>query len=184
MGFMMNRPCRAFMAFAAFFFLLLDRPAFSEAFTFAKAPGAEEGPLVITSDTLEIDNEKKSVTFTGNVTAKKDDWVIHCIKMILLYSEAAAGSAAESEKMQVEKIVATGDVRVLRSGGGEAAAQEAVYYQADEKIILTGKPVVRQGEDFVEGSKITLFLQDNRSIVEGSEKEKVRAVIAPRAEGR
>lgn len=181
---MMDRPFRAFLAFAFFCLHLLGGFAFSSAFTLAKDQGGAEGPLVITSNTLEIDNEKETVTFTGKVRAEKDDWVIHCNKIILFYDGETASAATEGEKMRVEKIVAIGDVRVLRSGGGEAAAQEAVYYQADERIILTGKPVVRQGEDFVEGSKITLFLQENRSIVEGSEKEKVRAVIAPRSEER
>ena len=181
---MMDRFFRAFPVFASVFLYLLAGPAFSTGFNLTKDRDAEEGPLVITSNTLEIDNEKKNVTFTGKVTAKKDDWVIHCNKMILYYDEEAATSVTNTEKVRVDKIVAIGDVQILRSGGGEASAGEAVFYQAEEKIILTGKPMVKQGDDFVEGSKITLFLKENRSLVEGSEKEKVRAVIAPRAEGR
>lgn len=181
---MMDRSYTAFLAFALMFLPLLGGPVFSADFNLAKDRDGQEGPLVITSSTLEIDNEKKTVTFTGKVNAKKDEWVIHCNKMILFYDEETAKSVTNTEKMRVDKIVAIGDVRILRSGGGEAAAQEAVYYQADERIILTGKPVVKQGEDFVEGSKITLFLRENRSVVEGSEEEKARAVITPRSERR
>lgn len=162
-----------------FFFLsIAASPAWSANFKLTPEGGKEE-PLVIKSNSLEIDNEKKTVTFTGNVDARKADWTMNCNRMILLYSERAGDS--EKDKLQVDKIIAKGEVRISRPAGGEAAAEEAVYYQADEKIVLTGKPVVRQGEDFVEGSKITLLLKENRSIVEGSDEIKVRAVIAPRS---
>jgi lipopolysaccharide export system protein LptA len=180
----MDRSWRVFSLLPLAFLFVLGNPVFSAPLNLTKGQGSEEGPLVITSSTLEIDNEKKTVTFTGKVTAKKDDWVIHSDKMVLFYNEETGGSVTDTEKMRVDKIVATGNVQILRSGGGEALAQEAVYYQADEKIMLTGKPVVKQGEDLVEGSRITLFLKDNRSVVEGSEQEKVRAVIMPRSEKR
>jgi lipopolysaccharide export system protein LptA len=61
-----------------------------------------------------------------------------------------------------------------------ALAGKAVYSRNDEKVVLTGSPVVKQGDDFVEGSRITLFLRDQRSIVEGSENKKLRAVLSPR----
>jgi lipopolysaccharide export system protein LptA len=178
----MDRFCKFCTVLPLAVLLLLCGVVASGAFNLRSDKGPEEGPLVITSNTLEIDNEKKTVTFTGKVTAKKDDWVIHSDKMVLLYDEETARSVTDTENVRVDRIIATGNVQILRSGGGEALAQEAVYYQADEKIVLAGKPVVRQGEDFVEGSRITLFLQDNRSIVEGSEQEKVRAVIMPRSE--
>jgi len=56
-------------------------------------------------------------------------------------------------------------------------AEKAVYYQDDEKAVLTGNPVVKQGDDFIEGSVITLFLKENRSVVEGSEVKKVRVIL-------
>lgn len=164
-----------------FFLHLLVSPAFPADFKLMKEGGGKEEPLVIKSTTLEIDNEKKTVTFTGNVDARKDDWIMNCDKMILFYIQQAGKGDTEEEKLRVDKIVARGAVQVRRTSGGEASAEEAVYYQADEKVVLTGKPVVRQGEDLVEGSKITLFLKENRSIVEGSEENKVRAVIAPRS---
>ncbi|MBN2034945.1 MAG: hypothetical protein JW836_16895 [Deltaproteobacteria bacterium] len=170
--------------FALLFLHLLSGSAFTAGFNLAKDQEGKQGPLVITSGTLEIDNEKKTVTFTEKVNAKIDDWVMDCSKMVLFYDQETAKGATKSEKMRVDKIIATGDVRILRSAGGEAAAEEAVFYQADEKIILTGNPVVRQGEDFVEGSRITLFLKENRSVVEGSKEQKARAVIMPRSEAR
>jgi lipopolysaccharide export system protein LptA len=182
-------PRRVLLVSALLFLHLLASGALSadlKEFKLGKGKGGPEQPLVIKSNHLEIDNGKKTVTFSGNVDARKDDWIINCQKMILFYNknEQTAKSAAEDEKLRVDKIIAKGDVQIRQSGGGMATAEEATYYQADERVVLTGKPVVKQGDDFVEGLKITLFLKENRSIVEGTEENKVRAVIAPRSQQR
>ena len=172
---------RTFLISVLFVLPVLALPAFAADFKFPKGKEGKEEPLVIKSTTLEIDNEKKTVSFTGNVDARKDDWIMNCDKMILFYNEQVGKGDTEKEKLRVDKIIAKGAVQIRRTLGGEATAEEAIYYQADEKVVLTGKPVVKQGDDFLEGSKITLFLKENRSVVEGSEENKVRAVIAPRS---
>ena len=75
-------------------------------------------------------------------------------------------------------------MKITRPAGGLATAEEAVYFQKDATIVLTGTPQVKQGDDFVEGSKITLFLNEDRSIVEGSDGKQVRAVVSSGPEKR
>ena len=65
-----------------------------------------------------------------------------------------------------------------------ATAEKAVYYQKDEKMVLTGNPVVKQGNDSIEGDRITIFLKENRNVVESSGDRKVRATIFPNSEKR
>ncbi len=157
-------------------------PAFAAAET-NPAQALEEGddPLVIRSEALEIDNKNQTVVFTGNVDARKSTFTIQCSKMHLYYQGDASGKTEGPEDVRVDRVVATGDVKILRSDGGEAMADKAVYYQKEDKVILTGNPVVKQGEDFVEGSRITFFIGEKRSIVESSGSDRVRAVIFPGA---
>jgi lipopolysaccharide export system protein LptA len=42
-----------------------------------------------------------------------------------------------------------------------------VYYEDEKKIVLTGDPVAWQKGTRVSGEKMTMFLADDRSIVEG-----------------
>jgi lipopolysaccharide export system protein LptA len=63
-------------------------------------------------------------------------------------------------------------------------SEQATYYESDEKVILTGNPKIKQGKDFVEGSKVTLFLRESRSIVEGSGDKRVQLVVSPRSKKR
>ena len=99
--------------------------------------------------------------------------------MLIYYNSETGSEDSGNQGFSYNKIIATGKVKVEHSDGGLATAEKAVYYQDEDKVVLTGMPVVRQENDFVEGTRITLFLKEKRSIVEGSGKEKIRAVLFP-----
>ncbi len=129
-------------------------------------------PIVINSNRLEIDDELKMITFTGNVVARKEDLKVKCNKMVVYYTKNS----------RIEKIVFIGNVRIYRGQqGGIATSNRAIYYQDQEKLILTENPRVRQGKDFVEGDRIIIYLKQNRSIVESSKNKPVKAVIFPKS---
>jgi lipopolysaccharide export system protein LptA len=152
--------------------------------TLKKAIGDSQGqPIVIKSNSLEFDHQKKKVTFSGNVDARREDWTILCQSMVVYYHDKSKGPD-QKESLKIEKIVAKGDVKINRQSGGMATAEEATYHWDEERVVLTGKPVVQQGDDFVEGTVVTLLLKENKSLVEGSGDTKVRAVISPRSEKR
>lgn len=149
--------------------------------------GEKKGPTVVRSNSLEIDDKQKIVTFLGGVDATKDSLHITCQRLVVYYhypKEQRGEKNPGKGEMKIEKIVATGDVKIQRPNGGIATAEQATYYQSDERVVLSGKPMVKQGEDFVEGTVITLFLKEDRSIVEGTGEQKVRAVLSPGGSGR
>jgi lipopolysaccharide export system protein LptA len=145
-------------------------------------PAAEE--IVVNSDSLEVDNKRKIVTFSGNVNASREDFTINCDKMSLHYYDTGEAQGEADSEVKIDRIIAVGKVKISRADGGSATADKAIYYQKDEKVVLTGKPIVKQGQDLVQGAKITLFLKENRSIVEGGQGSKVKAVISPRSADR
>lgn len=139
----------------------------------------DQGPIVIRSKALEMNDARKVVIFEGDVDAKRGDFRINCQRMVVHYENAPQKKENTKTGTKINKIVATGDVKILRDQGGLATAEKAVYYQADETLVLTGKPIVKKGDDSVEGDRITIFLRENRSVAEGSEDKKVKAVIFP-----
>jgi lipopolysaccharide export system protein LptA len=162
-----------------FLLFIVPRPSSAESVEKVTAPN-KDSQIVIKADSLEIDDNNQIVIFTGNVDAREKEFVINCQKMVLHYKDQSAQQASETGEFNIDRIIATGDVKITRPNGGLATAETALYYRNDEKLILTGKPKVKQGDDYVQGSKITLFLKENRSVVEGSKEEKVRAVYTPR----
>ncbi|RLB12221.1 MAG: lipopolysaccharide transport periplasmic protein LptA [Deltaproteobacteria bacterium] len=142
-------------------------------------------PIVIKSDRLEVDDELKLITFTGNVVATKQELKIKCKKMVIYYAPTGRHPGAHSStsnKSRISKIVATGDVKIYRGKqGGIATSDKAIYYQEEDKLVLTGRPMVKQGRDFVEGERITIYLKENRSVVESSKSKPVKAIIFPKS---
>ncbi len=141
-----------------------------------------ENPNIIHSNTLELDQEKKLIVFEGKVHAKKEGMVIDCQKMLIYYLGSSTKKETNAESNRIDKIIALGYVVINRFDSGMARAGKAVFYQNEEKVVLTENPFVQQGPDYVEGQRIIIFLNDGRSIVEGNEKKRVKATIFPKEE--
>lgn len=136
----------------------------------ARAEGQGNLPIEITADRLLADSGKETVTFEGNVRAKQGEVTLFSDRLFAEYQ--GAGRA-------VEKITAEGRVRVIYAGK-EARADRAVFFNQEQRIVLSGEAALVQGEDSLKGDTVTIFLQENRSVVTGGEGGRVRAVIHPR----
>lgn len=143
---------------------------------------SSEGPIIIHSDSLEVDQKKNLITFEGKVRARRDDMEVDCQKMIVYYLDNPTKKGSNMEARRIEKIIALGNVTINSSEGAMAHAGKAVFYQNEQKVVLTENPSVQQGRDFVEGHRIILFLNENRSIIESSETKRVKATLFPKEE--
>ena len=143
---------------------------------------SKQDRIVINSDTLEVDQQKRLIVFEGKVRARRRDMTVDCQKMLVYYLDRSASTESDVESRQIDKIIALGNVTVNRSDGSVAHAGKAVFFQAEEKIVLTEDPSVQQGRDIVEGEKIIILLKEERSIVEGSKGKPVRATLFPKEE--
>ncbi|MBP2687628.1 MAG: sugar transporter substrate-binding protein, partial [Deltaproteobacteria bacterium] len=80
----------------------------------------------------------------------------------------------------VDRIEAQGNVRVVQEGR-EARSARATLYNLEQRIVLSGGATLRQGQNTLQGETLTIFLQENRSVVTGDkEGDRVKAVINPR----
>ena len=143
---------------------------------------SNENPITVYSNTLELDQEKKLIVFEGRVRAQARDIDIDCQKMLVYYLGSPENKESNRESGRIDKIIALGDVVISRPESGTARAGKAVFYQNEGKVVLTGNPCIRQGPDSVEGQRIIIFLNENRSIVEGGETKRVKATIFPKEE--
>lgn len=114
-------------------------------------------PIVITSGHMEAEKLGDKVTFTGNVTLKKENMTLTSDEIIVYYDTVSKA---------VKQIDAHGSV-VVHKDSRVAYSNEASYYSHDEKIVLTGDARIIENENRLGGKKITLFMRDDRSLVEG-----------------
>ncbi len=117
-------------------------------------------PLVITSNSMEAVKLGDKVTFTGDVTLKKEGMTLSSDVMIVHYG---AGSK------DIRDVEAHGNV-VVRKEGRVALSKNALYSKKEETIVLTGDASIFENENKIGGDKITLFMADDRSIIEGGGK--------------
>lgn len=141
-----------------------------------KSGAAPETAIHITADRLESHHDMSWVEFTGNVVATRDDIVIAADRMKVFYKP---GGDTSSGAGAIEKIVSEGSVKIVFDNNTKTAVAEKAVYFADRQILELsgGSPSVSSGKNTVRGSKITLFHAENRSLVEGSESDRVEATV-------
>jgi lipopolysaccharide export system protein LptA len=133
------------------------------------AAGTRE-PIQITADRLEAEEGGRRMTFLGNVVARQGDVAIYA-QEIALFTEAGS--------REVERIEALRDVRIVQ-GARIATGQKGIFYRLEGKFVLTGGPRIHQGDDFIEGDEVTVFIDEERSIVRSGDGTRVNAVFHPR----
>ena len=137
---------------------------------------AGEQPLRITSEQLEADNKNSVIIFSGNVVAKQGNMTIYADAARVYYEKKEEGN-------EIREIVATGNVKI-QEADRLAVAQNAVFMNSEQKIVLTGQPKVWQGKDMVSGEKITILLEENKSFVESGPERRVEVILYPKEEPR
>src|SRR5262249_31222586 len=86
-----------------------------------------------------------------------------------------AGGPGDSGRVQ--EIVALGNVRIDQ-GTRWAVGGRAVFDQSQRTLVMTENPVLHDGPSEVAGDRVVVFLDEDRSIVEGGQK-RVKAVLYP-----
>jgi lipopolysaccharide export system protein LptA len=132
-------------------------------------------PLRITSQQLEADHKNQVITFRGKVIARQGDITIHSDTARVFYEKKEEGN-------EVREIVAEGNVKIYQEDR-VATGQKAVFINGEQKIILTGEPRVWQGKDMVSGERITVLLEEDKSLVESGPDRRVEVILYPRGEG-
>jgi lipopolysaccharide export system protein LptA len=122
------------------------------------------GPINIKSDTMSFDYKKSVVVFSGHVHAEQAG---NELTTNILHVQM-------NKESQIQEMIADGNVR-MSQGQRWATGDHAVLDQSAHTLVLTGSPVVHDGNDQIAGSKITVFLQSGKSEVTDP-----KAVIFPR----
>lgn len=142
------------------------------------APPAKEmrstQPITIKSNELSTDSKGRTATFTGKVTARQGDLTIYSDRLVVHYREGGG---------EVDKVEAFGSVRIVQQDR-LATAREGVYFNLEQKIVLTGEPKVFRGDDVVSGKVITYYVDEEKSVVTGGPDARVEAVIHPKEKGK
>jgi lipopolysaccharide export system protein LptA len=134
---------------------------------------ASRTPIDITSDSVEADQKKNTITFKGNVVARQEDTTLYANILVIHY---------DSDTKRPKEIVALGNVKLVHLER-RVTGQKATFEQEENKIVLDGKAVVREGENVIRGERITFYIDEEKSVVEGGKEGRVNTRITPPPKG-
>jgi lipopolysaccharide export system protein LptA len=141
----------------------------------------------ITAKKMTVKNQDSQAVFEGTVILTRGALVVYSDHMVVTFRaqdpvpidnqkghEVVKGAAPAKEgrtmpavsNRSINKIEATGRVKIEKDSGS-ATCEKAIYYHDGDKIVLTGDPVAWDKGTRVSGKQITMFLAEDRSVVEG-----------------
>jgi len=172
--------------FVLFTLLLSNTCAWAQADFDKKRMVRKNEPIQIVSNKLEAFQEKRMVIFSGNAVATQGDVRIVSDRM-LIYSKKSDDKKEKNSKQDMdvsgdlEKIELKGHV-VITQKDLSATGDDAVYFQDTAQFIMTGNPVLKQGQNVIKGCKVTIYIDEKRGKVEPCDtinSGRVSAVIHP-----
>jgi len=149
---------------------------------------------------MESNSAGDMVTFIGNVVAIQADGMLKARVVKVFYRNLPAGGGAPAQgqevkgqdpkgqaaggkepKREITRIEADGDVMIIQ-GAKVGTGDHGVYNAAERTLTLTGNARVRQDRDWITGTKVTYYLDQDRSVVESGPGKRVESVIFPSGE--
>jgi lipopolysaccharide export system protein LptA len=138
-----------------------------------KSRGDRQQPVTVDADRMERLGKENLVIFVGNVVARQDGSVQYADRVELYLDEKGD---------RILRTVSTGNVRIITKDCKTGTAKRAEYFDVDQRVVLIGDARVWQDDNVVTGETITLFLAQDRSVVQGGQQERVKAVFHPKNE--
>jgi lipopolysaccharide export system protein LptA len=126
-------------------------------------------PIYITSDWMEVDQKKNTITYKGRVVTIQSEMTMRSETLTAVY---------DPEMKQIREIIAEGKVNAVQ-GNRMATGDKAVFDDKAKTVTLTGNPVMRQGNSQVTGSRIIYYIDQDRAVAEGKDSVRVQVTIFP-----
>jgi len=120
------------------------------------AAKTNNGGMTITSERIEYDYKELVIAFDEHVRVVDPQYTMTCDRM-LVFLEGTN---------QIKRIIAVGNVDATQPDR-HATCDKAVYEHATGEIVMTGNPILTRGADRVVGTKITVYQNDQRMVVDG-----------------
>jgi lipopolysaccharide export system protein LptA len=157
-------------------------------------------PIHISSRDLEFRYDEKRIVYRGDVVAVQGDVTMKSDLLTVFYEDSAPAAATpqtkteeqekagetpktNNTKQRLKEIIAEGHVDIT-SGDRRATGKKAVFNEAQRTVVLSGDAVVIEGGNQVTGERVTVYLDEKRSVVEGGEgNRRAEMVLIPEQEG-
>jgi len=137
----------------------------------ARPANERNAPVEVLADHLENLQKESLNIFTGNVVASQNNSTMYADRMEV-YLDAKGD--------RVVRGVATGNVRIITRDCRMGTAKRAEYYDDEQRVVLIGSARVWREDNVVTGERITMYLAEDRNVVDGGPGGRVKGVFYPK----
>jgi lipopolysaccharide export system protein LptA len=159
-----------------------EEPATPKAQTAPAAPATPPVPTVIESGSAEMVSTEKETTFSfrKGVTVTATNMQLTCDELEVVARRSGDPAATFGKQENFKSLVAVGNVRIVQSDR-EATCDRAEVFPGDDKVVLTGNPVVRStdGQYQASGPKMVLHRGERRAQIIAEEGVRPRISLPP-----
>jgi len=149
--------------------------------SFKNKLNSNNAPIRIKSNKMIVLDKKNEVVFTGNVIATQGNMTIEADSLTVIYQKGKN----KTDKLNnitktrtIKEILAKGHVKISNQSI-TAFSNYAIFIKNKNIIVLKGKPIIIKNNNRITGDTITIYLNQNKSIVTANKGHRVEAVIYP-----
>ena len=124
-------------------------------------------PVELTSDSLRLDRDGGTATFTGNVVVIQGDMRLSAAEVQVIYTPASEG-----QQRRIDRIEASGGV-IFVTPEEVAESRTSVYDLETGRLTMAGDVLLTQGPNTLASERMVVNLRDGTGILDG----RVRTVI-------
>jgi len=143
--------------------------------------GNRKEPITVNANSLEYDYKRNVVVYRGEVDASQGPVRLRGDTLTVTLEQGAKDGTPSDGTQRVKQIVAEGNVRIDH-GTRWATGGRAVFDQNVRTVVLSDQPVMHDGPNEVAGDRVVVYLDEDRSVVEGG-RRRVKAVLHPANDG-
>ena len=129
---------------------------------------SNDKPVEISSDMLDVEQEKNQAIFTGNVIVTQGEINMRADKMVVHYrnSPAAAGAAEAPSAAPKGVYRIDADGNVIFTNPTDTARGSAAVYDVDKQTLdLTGEVLLTRDKNVLKGTRMNYNLTTGRSVL-------------------
>ena len=119
---------------------------------------SSNAPVDVDADRIEVQDRADRAIFSGNVIARQGNMTINAARLTVIYTN--------TNGVDVQRLEATGGVTVRTPS--ETARGNVGLYDVDRRLVtLIGDVHLNQGQNRVQGGRLTLDLNTHRAVLTG-----------------
>ena len=124
-------------------------------------------PFMVNADDVEFDEGRGLISYVGRAEGVQGENRLRGERFDLYFNRSGGDSSAVTSMSGLDRIEITGDIYFV-TPEQVVRGDRAVYTAASDTLVVTGDVILRQGENVMTGSSLTINVGTGRARMEGA----------------